>query len=69
MSFMSSRRGSTTIDRLPSARGPNSIRPWNQPTTSPASIRSATKGKSASSASRSASSPAAAIAASHSWSE
>ena len=39
---MSGRRGSATIERLPSARGPYSIRPWNQPTTSPAAIRSAT---------------------------
>ena len=45
MSFMSARRGSATIERLPSARGPNSIRPWNQPTTSPAAIRSATCGE------------------------
>ena len=35
---MSGRRGSATIERLPSARGPNSIRPWNQPTTSPAAM-------------------------------
>jgi hypothetical protein len=27
--------GSARIDRLPSARGPNSIRPWNQPTIEP----------------------------------
>ena len=33
MSFMSARRGSHTIERLPSARGPHSMRPWNQPTT------------------------------------
>ena len=46
---MSCLRGSATMERLPSARGPNSIRPWNQPTTSPAAIRSATRGKSASS--------------------
>ena len=50
---MSGRRGSATIERLPSARGPNSIRPWNQPTTSPAAIRSATSANSASSSSRS----------------
>ena len=54
---MSSRRGSARIERLPSARGPTSIRPWNQPTTSPAAIRSATNGNSASSSSRSASTP------------
>ena len=29
------RRGSHTIERLPSARGPNSIRPWNHPTILP----------------------------------
>ena len=28
-------RGSPRIERLPSARGPNSIRPWNQPMASP----------------------------------
>src|SRR5262249_24518290 len=28
-------RGSARIERLPSARGPNSIRPWNQPTALP----------------------------------
>ncbi len=61
---MSERRGSVTIERLPSARGPNSIRPWNQPTTSPSAIRSATVGKSCSSSSRSLGKPAAAIAAS-----
>ena len=55
---MSSRRGSVTIERLPSARGPNSIRPWNQPTTSPAAMRSATVRKSASSSSSSDSRPA-----------
>ena len=43
---MSCRRGSATIERLPSARGPNSMRPWNQPTTSPSAIRSATWSKS-----------------------
>jgi hypothetical protein len=66
---MSGRRGSTTIERLPSARGPNSIRPWNQPTTSPAAIRSAIAGKSAPSSRRSGSSPAEASAAAHSSSE
>src|SRR5260370_28160973 len=29
--FISGSRGSARIERLPSARGPNSIRPWNQP--------------------------------------
>ena len=28
-------RGSPRIERLPSARGPNSMRPWNQPTALP----------------------------------
>jgi hypothetical protein len=28
-------RGSPRIERLPSARGPNSIRPWSQPMASP----------------------------------
>ena len=28
-------RGSPRIERLPSARGPNSMRPWNQPTAFP----------------------------------
>src|SRR6266478_5827868 len=36
--FMSARRGSHTIERFPSARGPHSIRPWNQPTTLPSAI-------------------------------
>src|SRR5438270_467766 len=35
MSFMSWRRGSARIERLPRARGPNSMRPWNQPTILP----------------------------------
>ena len=51
--MISCRRGSARIDRSPSARGPNSIRPWNQPTTSPASIRSATSAQSSSSSRRS----------------
>src|SRR6267142_5508866 len=29
--FISGSRGSARIERLPSARGPNSIRPWYQP--------------------------------------
>ena len=32
---MAGLRGSPRIERLPSARGPNSIRPWNQPTAWP----------------------------------
>ena len=32
---MSGERGSPRIERLPSARGPNSMRPWNQPTALP----------------------------------
>ncbi len=35
---MSARRGSQTMERLPRARGPHSMRPWNQPTTSPSAI-------------------------------
>src|SRR5215510_13542902 len=35
LSFMSARRGSARMLRLPSARGPNSERPWNQPNTLP----------------------------------
>ncbi len=35
---MSARRGSQRIERLPSARGPHSIRPWNQPTTWPSAM-------------------------------
>ena len=35
---MSARRGSARIERLPSARGPHSLRPWYHPTTSPAAI-------------------------------
>ena len=41
ISFMSARRGSHTIERLPSARGPHSMRPWNQPTTAPPAIAAA----------------------------
>ncbi len=36
---MSARRGSHRIERLPSARGPHSMRPWNQPTTWPVGDR------------------------------
>ena len=36
---MSARRGSPSIERLPSARGPHSMRPWNQPTTRPSANR------------------------------
>src|SRR2546430_1810252 len=36
--FMSARRGSQRIERFPSARGPHSMRPWNQPTTLPSAI-------------------------------
>ena len=32
------RRGSQRIERFPSARGPHSIRPWNQPRTAPSAI-------------------------------
>ena len=35
-------RASPRMLRLPKARGPNSIRPWTQPTTFSAAIRSAT---------------------------
>ncbi len=35
---MSARRGSQTMERLPSARGPHSMRPWNQPITLPSAI-------------------------------
>ena len=31
--FISALVASARIDREPSARGPNSMRPWNQPTT------------------------------------
>ena len=37
-SFMSSRRASARMLRLPSARGPHSMRPWYQPMTLPAAI-------------------------------
>ncbi len=36
---MSRRRGSARMLRLPSARAPHSMRPWNQPTMSPAARR------------------------------
>ena len=35
LSFISAVRGSARMLRLPSARGPNSERPWNQPNTLP----------------------------------
>ena len=41
MSRISGRRGSHRMLRLPSARGPHSIRPWNQPTTLPFAISAA----------------------------
>ena len=43
IAFMSARRGSQTIERLPSARGPHSMRPWNQPTTLPSAIAAAVR--------------------------
>ena len=57
---MSARRGSPRIERLPSARGPHSMRPWNQPTTLPSAIAAAVRWHSvASSAMRSTVQPAA----------
>ena len=49
VSRMASSRGSARIERDPSARGPNSVRPWNQPTTPPAASASTTAAISASS--------------------
>ena len=43
MSRISTRRGSHRMLRLPSARGPHSIRPWNQPTTLPFAISAAVR--------------------------
>ena len=40
---MSARRGSPMIERLPSARGPHSMRPWNQPITSPRATAAAVR--------------------------
>ena len=40
---MSGRRGSARIERLPSARGPNSTRPWYQPTMPPSASASAVR--------------------------
>ena len=37
-SFISARRGSARMLRLPSARGPHSVAPWNQPTIFPAAM-------------------------------
>ncbi len=34
-------RGSARIERLPSARGPTSLRPWNQPMILPSAIAAA----------------------------
>ena len=57
---MSARRGSPRIERLPSARGPHSMRPWNQPITLPSAIACAVCRQSvASSAMRSMLQPAA----------
>ena len=39
---MAAERGSPRILRAPSALGPNSIRPWNQPTTFPSASKVAT---------------------------
>ena len=50
MLFMSARRGSQTIERLPSARGPHSMRPWNQPTTLPSATAAAARRHSSASA-------------------
>jgi hypothetical protein len=47
-SRMAGSHGSPRIDRAPSARGPNSMRPWNQPTTLPLASRSATSDANAS---------------------
>ena len=41
-SCISECRGSPRIERFPRARGPNSIRPWNQPITHPRSSKLAT---------------------------
>ncbi len=49
ISFMSARRGSQRIERLPSARGPHSMRPWNQPTTLPSAIAAAVRRQSSAS--------------------
>src|SRR5271170_7612664 len=38
MSFISGRRGSAKMLRLPSARGPHSAAPWNQPTIFPSAM-------------------------------
>ena len=51
MSRMSRRRGSARMLRLPSARAPHSMRPWNQPTTSPSASRAAVARHSAASSS------------------
>ena len=42
-SRISARRGSARIERLPSARGPISKRPWNQPTILPSARSCATR--------------------------
>src|SRR5215469_4539301 len=39
--FMPGSRGSAMMERLPRARGPNSMRPWNQPRILPWEISSA----------------------------
>ena len=45
---MSARRGSHRMERLPRARGPHSMRPWNQPTTWPSAMRKAVRRQSSS---------------------
>src|SRR3954468_8319411 len=69
VSRMSARRGSATKLRAPNARGPNSMRPWNQPTTPPSEISWATRGSSSASGSVSNASPASDSAAAHSAEE
>ena len=56
---MSGERASAMIERLPSARGPNSIRPWNQPSALPSARSAAVRAISASSSSRVKRAPAA----------
>ena len=49
VSRMAGSRASARMERAPSARGPNSMRPWNQPTTCPSASASAVAARSASS--------------------
>ena len=69
VSFILGERGSQTMERLPSERGPNSMRPWNHPMMPPPAILAAASSISSSSGSQRYSSCAASRASLHAPSE